>query len=522
MQYKSPSFLPFASILLLSVSAFAETAAVSGSLDGLKGLYSRDPMAPLAAVSTFELNVTTESGKALALTFDQIKHQSWPAVTDSGNSLNTDDRKIVFVNGSGEVDGKEIPVAGAIYQGSSSPELHVNLILPGESPAPVEITVPLNGQASATFERAESDLLSGKKCGADKLPPIAQPSSLPRSAAFRTAAVAYRTIDISTDADFEFYSRYGSETNNRMAAIVNAAQTLYQEQLGIQFNIVRQRTRTTSSQPFTATESGALLDQFGTFISDAGGLAGADVAHLFTGKDIDENVIGLAWLGVICNAPDYSTSFTQTISSSLDYIVFAHEIGHNLGADHDSSTSPPSVMYPSAGSTQTTFSTQSRNEIASHVANYGSCMDSTEGTTPTPTPTPDPEPRSDPTLSFSASFNKTTGVTKLVANRSGFGEGSCTYHFILSTSPQLSRPTILEVEADTAKVTLSGRTTRRLSSSSGRIYVAAAVFGCDNSDQEVQSSTKKLAPIAQRKTSRKNKVSPNTWVSAISRALRVN
>lgn len=55
--------------------------------------------------------------------------------------------------------------------------------------------------------------------------------------------------------------------------------------------------------------------------------------HLFTGCGNGVGVIGIAWVGSLCNRDGYNTGVNQMIGSDT-FLTFAHELGHNFGMYH--------------------------------------------------------------------------------------------------------------------------------------------------------------------------------------------
>ena len=231
----------------------------------------------------------------------------------------------------------------------------------------------------------------------------------PTANADASPAKLTKVITISTDADPEWYAKYGDTSNAVIASILNTAEAIYERQLGIRFRIVRQHVYTDTS-PYTSTDSGTLLRLFtgnsenksnlGTGSGDFNDQV--DVKHLFTGKDMDGSVIGIAYIGTVCAAPALSYGVTQAYIEAATPGIFAHEVGHNFGAFHDVSDRSglmyPSISIPSA----TRFSDVSLNEISEHLGRNNGCISnemmtpresSPEVPTPvSPTPSTDPVP----------------------------------------------------------------------------------------------------------------------------------
>jgi hypothetical protein len=151
---------------------------------------------------------------------------------------------------------------------------------------------------------------------------------------------------------------------------VNTAETIYSSQLNAAFRVVDMQK--VPNSVLAATNADDLLDQFKAN-EDTNYSSAQDLSHLFTGKELAGSTVGLAYLGVLCDFPDYSVGLTQVKNfQSLTALIFAHEVGHNLGANHDDVTS--SLMSSFVSSSQDSFSAFSLGEINSYLGTYGSCL----------------------------------------------------------------------------------------------------------------------------------------------------
>jgi hypothetical protein len=204
------------------------------------------------------------------------------------------------------------------------------------------------------------------------------------------SATLSRVITISTDADPEWYLKYGEQSNAVIASIINTAEAVFHRQLGLRFRIVKQHVYADTS-PYTSTNSSRLLWDFSrnpeNFTNLGNGVSSfhqdVDLKHLFTGKDIDGSVIGIAYIGVVCALPSMSYGVTQSYMDIANPAIFAHELGHNFGAMHDSSTRD-GLMYPAISVPPAQgFSEQTLLEINRHLSKYGTCI-SLETLTPLP------------------------------------------------------------------------------------------------------------------------------------------
>ncbi len=210
-------------------------------------------------------------------------------------------------------------------------------------------------------------------CGVDTGELLADPAAATSgSAATATSPVTaaattqLREIELGTEADAPFVSVSGGATNAnaRLLAIVNMVNGIYEADLGLTNRVVVQRTHT-GSDPYTTTVPEDLLEQFrAQFLSSVA--AQYDDAMLFTGRNLDGQSIGIAWVGETCTS--YRFGLIQLYVNDYHMsLIAAHELGHNLGAVHTTS----GLMAPTIDPAVNTFSQISKDQIASYVASVG-------------------------------------------------------------------------------------------------------------------------------------------------------
>lgn len=225
---------------------------------------------------------------------------------------------------------------------------------------------------------------------------------------------ASRVIELSTVADEQYVALKGSSAsaNAQILSTVNTADTLYNNQLDIEFSVLSQNVAPNGS--FTTSAANPLLAEFRSYgLSNSS--FNSDIVHLFTGRNLDGSTIGLAYLSESGFCPLINANFgyglTQMRSfEALSGIIFAHEVGHNLGATHDDDTT--SLMSSSVALSQDQFSSFSLSEINSSIDIDPSCLQSSGEETPTYT---------------IGKIKLTSGGTfKLVANLTSGDATSCT------------------------------------------------------------------------------------------------
>jgi hypothetical protein len=191
---------------------------------------------------------------------------------------------------------------------------------------------------------------------------------------------AQKRLDVATEADLEFVNTIGSASaaNSEILSILNMVEGTYSAELNLKIRVTYQHTWTTAD-PYAGSSTSAILSNFQNYWN--ANLSGApyprNTAHLFTAKS---NALsqGIAYLGVICLSSGASYGLSGYISwVPGKYLVPAHEIGHNLGAQHVDATQSCANTLMNAqltGSTPMTFCSYSQNQINSFIATNGACM----------------------------------------------------------------------------------------------------------------------------------------------------
>lgn len=183
--------------------------------------------------------------------------------------------------------------------------------------------------------------------------------------------------ELACDADFQFYQLLGSSTTNvtnDITNVVNAVSNIYEVDCQVEFVITQIIIRTSSAtNPYTSNAPSTLLGQFRSHWLANHGNVPRDLAHLFTGRNLDGSVIGIAYLQGVCNSNAFGLSQSRfTTNFNFRVGLTAHETGHNFSAPHcDSICSPCEIMCSGIGGCAgivTSFSTCDIASITSYAA----------------------------------------------------------------------------------------------------------------------------------------------------------
>ncbi len=194
-------------------------------------------------------------------------------------------------------------------------------------------------------------------------------------------------VEIAIASDYQMLQYFGSvaATQNFTLGVLNNLQNNYDNEFADEIRFVAVANFVSSCatcDPWTSsTLANTLLVSFREWGNNGGFGVGFDVASLWSNRDFNGDVIGLAWLGSTCSGSRYNVLQRFSSNAQLLRVLQAHELGHNFDADHDP-TGSSTIMAPSVNSTNT-WSSTSVNDINAFVNIIaGSCLSSCGGSGP--------------------------------------------------------------------------------------------------------------------------------------------
>ncbi|MFL6469163.1 MAG: FG-GAP-like repeat-containing protein [Pyrinomonadaceae bacterium] len=242
-------------------------------------------------------------------------------------------------------------------------------------------------ESDSVIYKAEDSLVDNSfACEADVPARIRLGDKMVSSQAVSTPE-SLRRFDVGTEADYEFVNQFGSAAaaNSEILSIMNMVEGTYSTELNLRLQVSFQHTWTTPD-PYAGPNANTILTNFLNHWNTNYPAASywRDAAHLFTAKP---NVLatGLAYVGVVCQNGGYSYGLSGYVNwTPGKYLISAHEIAHNLGAQHVDVTQSCSNSLMNAqltSSTPMSFCAYSKSQINSYIAASGTCLIPVTGST---------------------------------------------------------------------------------------------------------------------------------------------
>jgi PKD repeat protein len=187
----------------------------------------------------------------------------------------------------------------------------------------------------------------------------------------RALVPKHYALQLAIASDKSMFNKYGSveavEAHN--LGVINNIAANYDNEFDDSITFVVTQIYVvsgTANDPWTSsTVASELLFDF-TDWAPTGFTAPHDLGQLWTARDFNSSTVGIAWIGTLCSEYGYHCLQDWSTNAHDLRVVTAHEIGHNLSAEHDAPGSN-TIMAPTIVNTNT-WSEASRLAISSSIA----------------------------------------------------------------------------------------------------------------------------------------------------------
>jgi hypothetical protein len=286
---------------------------------------------PPAAAGPFDVVVTIRGkAKLLSLHPFDMRTGDFRVLEDDGSGVLRVHPTPASVTYRGSIDGHPTGfVAGSLIDG----QLHAILALDSDSALwgiqPITEVDPLAPRAMHFVYDSRANQNLPFRCGNVG---FANPA---HAGGNRGGPELLQTAEIAIEGDRQFWQAEGSDVaraTNKINTIMNMVGAIYRRDVEVVYRITT--IMITTQNVYTTNDPGGLLDQFRNRWNQNFGNIRRDLAHLFTGRNLNGNVIGVAYVGVVCNLP-WAYGLSQRLGNNTYMAgLVSHEAGHNWGANH--------------------------------------------------------------------------------------------------------------------------------------------------------------------------------------------
>ncbi len=149
-----------------------------------------------------------------------------------------------------------------------------------------------------------------------------------------------KVLPLSIVVDTLYNDAHDAHGLARALAVVNTTDGFYQEQLGLRLELRVARLMVDPDRDPMRRLRGdidQLLTVFRHYrLSDMSLVRGQGAVHLFSGAELRDKRVGLAYIDTICRTDGYDVGVSRVVDRAV--FTFAHELAHNIGAEHDLDT----------------------------------------------------------------------------------------------------------------------------------------------------------------------------------------
>jgi hypothetical protein len=148
-----------------------------------------------------------------------------------------------------------------------------------------------------------------------------------------------KVADLAIEVDNPYYVLLGSNVQsvvNDVESTMNSVESIYENDTDITYEITTIHIWTDAADPYTGTVASGILNQFEAYWNGNFGGIRRDVAHMFTGTNLDDPVLGIANLSSICTISNaYGLVQSRwSLNAVTRACLSAHELGHGWSAQH--------------------------------------------------------------------------------------------------------------------------------------------------------------------------------------------
>ncbi len=229
---------------------------------------------------------------------------------------------------------------GMLYDGQELYAIEAAQDIAGSTDEALKAT----GTAPVIYRLADAllpadEVLSCEIAQADPDPPTAASAfkNLSGELHIQAAALApMKQVRIGVVGDFEFSNlQTGASPEDTIISRMNIVDGIFSSQVGVKISLAPSVIFATSSDPFTKSKAADLLSEVRSYRRSSSTQMALGITHLMTGRDLDGDTVGIAYIGSVCQGSSASSLSEGRRSSLTAALVAAHELGHNFNAPHD-------------------------------------------------------------------------------------------------------------------------------------------------------------------------------------------